>query len=161
MNVYASGHSAKAPSLALALALPGMLTAWLLHQGDVLGEVSGDGNPLAALGDVAQTLPGQPVALDASASFDPAHAGAALTYLWDFGDGAQASGPSVSHTYAAAGTYTLSLTVHSRAGGARQVRKALHVTPNAPYYPNPHDGNPPSGYPAPNPHVVLPTPLPG
>jgi hypothetical protein len=161
MNVFASGRTAKAPSLVLALALPGLLTAWLLHQGDILGDVAGDGNPLAAIGDVGQTLPGQSVALDATGAFDPVHEGAALTYSWDFGDGAQASGPSVSHTYARAGTYTLTLTVRSAAGSARQVPKALRVTPNPPYYPNPHDGNPPSGYPAPNPHVVLPTPVPG
>jgi hypothetical protein len=52
------------------------------------------------------------------------------------------------------------LTVRS-GKGSRQVRKVLHVAASAPYYPNPHDGNPPSGYPAPNPNVHLPTPIPG
>jgi hypothetical protein len=163
MNVFASGRTAKAPSLALALALPGMLTVWLLHQSDVLGDVAGDGNPLAAIADIGPTVPGQSVALDASGSFDPVAPNAPLTYTWDFGDGSQASGATTSHTYATAATYTLALTVRSSSGakGARQVRQTLHVTPSPPYYPNPHDGNPPSGYPAPNPHVVLPTPIAG
>ncbi|MCB9204729.1 MAG: PKD domain-containing protein [Flavobacteriales bacterium] len=34
-------------------------------------------------------------------------------YQWDFGDGSTASGTSVSHTYAAAGVYTVTLTITS------------------------------------------------
>jgi PKD repeat protein len=33
------------------------------------------------------------------------------TYSWDFGDGATATGPTVSHSYAQTGTYTITLTV--------------------------------------------------
>jgi hypothetical protein len=158
MNVYASGRAEKSPALALALALPAMLTAELLRQPGILGEAAADGNPLAALADIGLTVVGRPVALDASASFDPAHGGSGgLTYAWDFGDGAQASGATTSHTYTAPGTYTLSLTARS-AAGIRQLHKTLTVTTSPPYYPNPHDGAPPSGYPAPNPNVHLPTP---
>jgi chitodextrinase len=161
MNVFANGTTAKATALALALALPGMLTTELLRRPDVLGEAAADGNPVAAIADVGQTLVGKPVTLDASGSFDPANgSGAGLTYTWDFGDGTSADFAAVSHTYAAAGTYTATLTVRSSAG-TRQVRKVLRVATSAPYYPNPHDGNPPSGYPAPNPNVHLPTPIPG
>ncbi len=161
MNVFANGKTAKAMALALALALPGMLTTELLHQSDVLGEAASDGNPVAAMGDIGQTLVGHSIALDASGSFDPAgQGGGALSYSWQFGDGTQASGPTVSHSYALAGTYTVLLTVRS-GKGARQVRKVLRVATSAPYDPNPHDGNPPSGYPAPNPNVHLPTPIPG
>lgn len=35
-----------------------------------------------------------------------------LTYLWDFGDGQTGSGATTSHTYAAAGTYNVTLTVN-------------------------------------------------
>jgi len=76
------------------------------------------------------------------------------------GDGAKADGATTSHTYTAPGTYTLTLTVRSPLG-MRQVHKTLSITKSAPYYPNPHDGNPPGGYPAPNPNVRLPTPEPG
>lgn len=161
MNVYASGRVAKSPALALALALPAMLTVEALRQPETLGDVAADNNPLVALAGVGLTLPGRPIALDASGSLDPARGGGGgLTYAWDFGDGAKAEGATSSHTYAAPGTYTLTLTVRS-SSGMRQVRKTLTVAASPPYYPNPHDGNPPGGYPAPNPNVHLPTPEPG
>ncbi len=37
--------------------------------------------------------------------------GTIVTYAWDFGDGNAGTGPTPSHTYAAAGTYTVALTV--------------------------------------------------
>jgi len=46
---------------------------------------------------------------DGSASSDPD--GTITTYAWDFGDANTGSGITVSHTYAAAGTYTVQLTV--------------------------------------------------
>ena len=161
MNVYASGHTTKSPALALALALPAMLTVELLRQPETLGDIAADNNPLVALADVGPTLAGKAIALDASGSLDPARGGGGdLTYTWDFGDGAKADGATASHTYATPGTYTLTLTVRSPSG-TRQVHKTLTVTTSAPYYPNPHDGNPPSGYPGSNPNVHLPTPEPG
>jgi PKD repeat protein len=36
---------------------------------------------------------------------------ASASYLWDFGDGATATGQAVSHTYASPGTYTVNLTL--------------------------------------------------
>ncbi len=46
---------------------------------------------------------------DGSASKDPD--GSLTSYVWDFGDGSSGSGVSPSHTYGAAGTYSVSLTV--------------------------------------------------
>ena len=43
--------------------------------------------------------------------FDPAHSGNVQYEQWDFGDGSGADGFSVSHQYAADGTYTVTLTV--------------------------------------------------
>ncbi len=43
---------------------------------------------------------------------------APLTYAWDFGDGGSSALPSPSHTYAAAGTYSVKLTV-TGPGGSR------------------------------------------
>jgi len=48
------------------------------------------------------------IEFSASASTDPN--GDALTFAWDFGDGATGSGETVSHTYTAAGEYTVVLT---------------------------------------------------
>ncbi|MDG9666411.1 glycoside hydrolase family 6 protein [Hahella sp. CR1] len=48
-----------------------------------------------------------------------------LTYIWDFGDGATASGVSASHTYAEAGTYSIQLTVSD---GEQSDRASKSVT---------------------------------
>lgn len=50
-----------------------------------------------------------PVTFDASLSSDSD--GSIVSYAWNFGDGASASGLSASHTYTSAGTFTASLTV--------------------------------------------------
>ncbi len=53
----------------------------------------------------------QSVTFDASGSSDPEND--PLTYLWDFGDGqtAQTTSPTVNHTYAFGGAFTVTLTV--------------------------------------------------
>ncbi|HEX6796520.1 MAG TPA: M28 family peptidase [Ktedonobacterales bacterium] len=159
MNTYASGCANESKALELALALPGMLTAWMLAQPDVLGAAASDGKPIAAISDVGQPVAGQPLALDARASFDPSSSGSgssALSYAWSFGDGATASGQSVSHTYAHAGSYTLTLKV-SGSAGTRTVSKSVTVVAAPTVYDNPYaaypaqDGRPPT-----NTRLVLP-----
>jgi PKD repeat protein len=56
---------------------------------------------------------------DGSASYDPD--GTIASYLWDFGDSSPtASGATANHTYAAAGTYTVTLTVTDNKGATGQ-----------------------------------------
>jgi len=56
------------------------------------------------------------VGFDGTASYDPD--GDALTYAWDLGDGSTATGAQPTHTYAADGTYTVTLTVTDARGAA-------------------------------------------
>ena len=160
MNTFANDTATEAPALTLSLALPGMLTTWMLQQPSILGFAAGDGKPLAAIGDVGPTVVGHPVAFDANATYDPADANAAFTYAWAFGDGATAQGLSVAHTYAQAGKYTVTLTVRSSSGGSRVVRKSVTVGVTPTMITNPY-GDPAqaqNGTPPNNPAVTLPTP---
>ncbi len=59
-------------------------------------------------------IAGEPVQFDGSGSFDPD--GTIVTYDWDFGDGHTGTGVSPTHTYAAAGTYTVTLFVTDDGG---------------------------------------------
>ena len=65
--------------------------------------------PVADPGGPYTGEPGQMITFDGSASADPN--GDALTYSWNFGDGSSGSGVNPTHTYAAAGNYTVTLTV--------------------------------------------------
>ncbi len=62
------------------------------------------------------------VSFDGTASIDPD--GDPLTYRWDFGDGASATGARVQHTYAAAGTYPIILVVDDGKGLHNSVDQA-------------------------------------
>lgn len=152
MNTYTDGSVRMSPALALALALPAMLTTWMLNQPAVGGSVAADGGPLVAISDVGQTVVGRSLALAAS-GLDPTQGRTDLAYTWDFGDGSTATGATITHTYGAAGTYTLTLTAAS-AGGKRIVRKILHVGLAPVTYSNPY--SPLSGKNTPNPAVSIP-----
>ncbi len=55
--------------------------------------------------------------------------GHALSYIWSFGDGSAGTGVSVSHHYAATGTYTATLTVYDGFGGESMSSLNVTVTP--------------------------------
>ncbi|RFA14645.1 cell surface protein [Subtercola boreus] len=63
---------------------------------------------------------------DGTGSADPD--GTVASYAWDFGDGQTATGATTSHTYAAAGTYTVSLTVTDNKGATGVFTNAVTVT---------------------------------
>ncbi len=52
-----------------------------------------------------------------------------ITYAWTFGDGAAGSGVSPSHTYAAAGTYTVHLWTNDTTGASSLYTLTIVVTP--------------------------------
>jgi subtilisin family serine protease/PKD repeat protein len=66
--------------------------------------------PVANAGGPYSGIGGAPIAFNGAGSTDPEEA--PLTYSWNFGDGGTASGVSPTHTYAAHGTYTATLTVN-------------------------------------------------
>lgn len=95
------------------------------------------------------TVVGRSLAFLATAT-DPARTYDSLTYHWEFGDNTTANGPSVSHIYGAAGTYTAVLTVTDGDGG-EAVRTISVVVEDgvvlnlAPYLPTGLAGADPNG----------------
>ena len=65
------------------------------------------------------------VAVDGTASTDPD--GTVASFAWDFGDGATATGPNASHTYATAGEYTITLTVADDDGVSAATAQQISV----------------------------------
>jgi hypothetical protein len=68
---------------------------------------------IAGAGPVA---PGATLALSGAGSHDDDGGDAITAWQWSFGDGAEASGPDVTHAWAAPGTYTVSLEVADTTG---------------------------------------------
>ena len=68
---------------------------------------------------------GLSVSVDGTASSDSD--GQVTTYSWDFGDGTTADEATANHTYANAGTYTITLTVTDDRGGQAQAAQDVVV----------------------------------
>ncbi len=70
--------------------------------------------PIADPGDAYFANDGEAVMFDGRGSSDPD--GSIVSYAWNFGDSARSTEMNPSHTYAAAGSYTVSLTVTDNQG---------------------------------------------
>lgn len=76
---------------------------------------------------------GSPVQFLASATDpSPTDTSAGFTYTWTFGDGASASGASANHTYAAAGTYSVTLRATDKDGGFNTTTRQIVVSQGTP-----------------------------
>jgi M6 family metalloprotease-like protein len=73
-------------------------------------------SPVADAGGSYSGVANQAVALSGSGSSDPD--GDPLTYQWTFGDGATGTGASVTHAYATAGSYPVTLVVSDGIAGS-------------------------------------------
>ena len=72
------------------------------------------------------TVSGLSVTFDSTASSDPD--GTIASRSWTFGDGGTATTVKPDHTYAAAGSYDVTLAVTDNQGGTNQVTKSVTVT---------------------------------
>jgi PKD repeat protein len=99
---------------------------------NTIAVAAGDGAP-PALADVSvpETVErGAPLQVSASASDIWTQS---PTIAWEFGDGATKSGSSVTHSYAAAGTFTLRVTATDEAGHETTATRLVTVSgPPAP-----------------------------
>jgi hypothetical protein len=81
------------------------------------------------------TLPGQTVAFDGSCSRVSVDIGFSSVppdyWTWDFGDGTTGSGPTPSHVYTAAGTYTVTVGAwtHYDGGPTQTISQTITVLP--------------------------------
>lgn len=127
------------PAPSVTFAAPGTYTALLTISDDSGAENSLDEDEVVIRINHAPTAEAGPnvftadnlVTFDAGTSSDAD--GDGLTYTWNFGDGATATGAQVAHTFSGGGTYPVVLTVSDGTGLSNGTdRDALTVTINTP-----------------------------
>lgn len=91
-------------------------------------------HPIAQFSSPSEAKVGQPVTFDGKNSSDPN--GETLEYSWNFGDGSaptSSTTPTATHTYAAEGKYTVTLTVKETKGGLTgKAERAISVVAEKP-----------------------------
>ena len=118
---------------------PGTYTATLTATDSA--EHSGSSSTTVTVNDVAPTVTlsdpsatvGVPVNFTATATdISPVVQAAGFTYNWNFGDGTTGTGASPSHTYSAAGTYTVSVTATDEYGKSGTASGAIVISSASP-----------------------------
>jgi len=139
---FGDGSTATGPTASRTYAAAGTYTVTLTvtdnqgatgttTQSVVVPAIPVNGSPTAAF--TATTTP-LAVAVDGSASSDPD--GTIVSYAWDFGNGATATGVTAANTFATAGTYTITLTVTDNQG-ATGISSQSVIVPSVPVGPQP------------------------
>jgi PKD repeat protein len=90
---------------------------------------SGNLAPVADAGGPYSGSVDADVQFDGSGSSDPD--GSIISYLWDFGDGAQSTLVNPSHSYFETGTYNLTLTVYDDSGASDAISTTVEITADA------------------------------
>jgi thermitase len=109
---------------------------------DVVVTVNANQEPTA---NFSVTTSGLTADVDGTASSDPD--GAIAGYSWDWGDSSpQESGATASHTYGAAGTYTVALTVTDDGGATDVASQQVTVSTEATVVSENFDAGPPAGW---------------
>jgi PKD repeat protein len=128
LMTYLSGSSTNFP----------LVTSFDDLSATTIGAVVSPPNPVnaAPVAAFVSSAAGLTAAVDGSSSTDSD--GSIVSYAWNFGDGATATGATASHAYAASGTYTVQLTVVDNAGATNVLSNSVTVTsPVVPVDPNP------------------------
>lgn len=81
--------------------------------------------PIASFSGPARGMPGETLSFDGSASADPD--GSVVEHRWEFGDGATAMGPTVSHAWTTEETFTVKLVVVDDDGALGQATKTVVI----------------------------------
>jgi PKD repeat protein len=105
-----------------------------------VSDASGTQPPVADAGGPYNGKTGLAIQFDGSGSTDPD--GAIAGYDWDFGDGNGTSGATPLHTYAAAGSYTATLTVTDDTGRSDSASTSVQVSDPVNQVPKADPGGP-------------------
>lgn len=92
------------------------------------GGSGGNQSPLARANGPYNALVNASISISSAGSSDPD--GSITAYRWEFGDGGSSSAPNPSHAYAAAGSYTVRLTVTDNQGASASESTVANITPS-------------------------------